>query len=188
VLLDVLIAPELITLRAAFEEAVGAGTSGDERQTGTRHVEDLKGKNPVFEAVAGNPRVVAAAQHVLKRPFRILQLGGRDPLPGFGQQGLHTDWLPRTSGQEFSVVTALWLLDAFTADNGATRVIPGSHVKPNLVPKSMQAPENHHKDERVIVAPAGCALVFNGHLWHSGTRNRSKSSRRVLQCQFVMTN
>jgi ectoine hydroxylase-related dioxygenase (phytanoyl-CoA dioxygenase family) len=30
-------------------------------------------------------------------------------------------------------------------------------------------------------------LLFNGHLWHSGTRNNSKSSRRVLQCQYVLS-
>jgi hypothetical protein len=34
-------------------------------------------------------------------------------------------------------------------------------------------------------SPAGSVLFFNGHLWHGGTRNESRSPRRILQCQFV---
>ena len=49
----------------------------------------------------------------------------------------------------------------------------------------MQAPENHHPGEVRVTAGAGAALIFNGHLWHGGTRNGSREPRRVLQCQLV---
>lgn len=35
------------------------------------------------------------------------------------------------------------------------------------------------------IVTAGSVLLFNGYLWHSGTRNDARGSRRVLQCQFV---
>ena len=82
------------------------------------------------------------------------------------------------------MATALWLLDDFTADNGATRVVPGSHRK-GAVPKSFADPERHHPDETIVIACAGSVLVINGHLWHSGTRNRARGPRRVVQCVFV---
>jgi ectoine hydroxylase-related dioxygenase (phytanoyl-CoA dioxygenase family) len=186
VLPQVLDGDVLARLREAFETvfaeqhaATGAAPSG------TRHVGDLVHRNPLFEGVCTHARILAAVHHVLRRPFRVFQLSGRDPLPGYGGQGLHNDWLPRAPSQPFNFVTAIWLLDAFTAKNGATRLIPGSHLLPRGLPKNMMVPASHHPEERIVVADAGSVLVFNGHLWHSATRNDSDLSRRVLQCQFA---
>lgn len=175
----------LAHLREAFERTVGPRPNPDSPQTGTRHVESLACKDAAFDGIYTHPTVLAAVHHVLRRPFRVFLLSGRDPLPGYGQQGLHTDWYPRGPTDPFSMVTTLWLLDDFTPTNGATRLVPGSHLNPTPLPKSMQAPGNRHHDQKLLVAPAGSVAVFNGHLWHSGTRNESNRPRRVLQCQFV---
>ena len=172
-------------LRKAFDDVMPTALTDGGRQTGTRHAEDLVRRNRAFARVAMEPKVLAAAHHVLKRPFQVLQLSGRDPLHGYGQQGLHQDWMPRRGADPFSVVTAIWLLDNFTESNGATRLVPGSHLDPRLLPKSMRAPGARHRDEMSVLASAGDVLIFNGHLWHSGTSNRTHRSRRVLQCQFV---
>ena len=173
-------------LRAAFERVVGDGPSDASAQrTGTRHVEDLASRAAAFEVVCTHPMVIAAVHHVLRGPFGVFQLSGRDPLPRYGQQGLHADWLPRAAAEPFSIVTAIWLLDDFGPDSGSTRVVPGSHLLTRLPPKSMTAPAARHPDQRIIVATAGSVLLFNGHLWHSGTRNDARGPRRVLQCQFV---
>ena len=175
--------PALEALRAALETVLAGPGNGSE--SGTRHAAELPLAQAVFERVYADAPALAAVHHVLQRPFRLFQCSGRDPLPGFGQQGLHTDWMPRSTGEPYAVVTVLWLLDDFTATNGATRVVPGSHVVPGPLPKALRAPAARHAEERVIAAPAGTALVFNGHLWHGGTRNDSRACRRVLQCQFV---
>jgi ectoine hydroxylase-related dioxygenase (phytanoyl-CoA dioxygenase family) len=177
VLPDVVDARTLAALRETFERAAveqqqPAGAS----ESGTRHVE--------LDFDTGNVLVAHAVGHVIGRPFGLMKLGGRDPLPGFGQQGLHTDWRARAAWEPFHAATALWLLDDYTCDNGATRVVPGSHRK-GAVPKSFADPEHHHPGEKVVIARAGSVLVINGHVWHSGTRNRSKASRRVVQCAFA---
>lgn len=169
----------LADLRKAFEAVVPV------LGTGTRHADKLESRDPSFAAVLANDRVNAAAAHVLGRPFRLFHLSGRDPLSGFGQQGLHTDWTQRAPSDPYFVVTALWMLDDFTETNGATRVVPGSHRLPKPLPKSMQQPESRHAEQKTVIAKAGSVLVLNGHLWHSGTRNATRMSRRVLQCQFV---
>lgn len=181
VLAGVLSRAELVAMRAAFERVVGP-EPGD---TGTRHADRLLGEDPAFERALLEPRLLAAALHVLARPFRPQVFGARDPLPGFGRQGLHTDWMPLAPGDEPAVVTALWALDDFTATNGATRVVPGSHRFPARLPKSLQDPAARHPDERLALARAGDVLVFNGHLLHAGTRNESSGSRRAIQVQFV---
>ncbi|MBI5200097.1 MAG: phytanoyl-CoA dioxygenase family protein [Elusimicrobia bacterium] len=162
--------------RDRFEAAMPRGA------TGTRHA-SLEPES--IEGFSGCLPVEAAVRQVLKREFKLFGLSGRDPLPGFGQQGLHTDWLPRTKDEPYAIVTAIWLLDDFTADNGATRLVPSTHLLPGAVPKKWSDPRAHHHQERVIEAPAGSVLVFNGHLWHGGTRNRSRSYRRVLQAQYA---
>lgn len=176
---------ELERLRAAFEAFVGPEPVVGGRSTGTRHADRLLGEDPAFERALVEPRVLAAARHVLGRPFRPTVFGARDPLPGYGRQGLHTDWTPLAPGDDFAVVTALWALDDFTATSGATRVVPRSHRAPARLPKSMREPAARHPDERIALARAGDVLVFNGHLLHSGTRNDSRGPRRALHVQFV---
>src|SRR5262249_2279389 len=151
---------------------------------GQRHGQHvhLPWQDEVFDGVYTHPKVLAAVYHVLRRTFRVSLPVGRDPLPGHGLQGLHPDW-GRTGSEPFPVVTTLWLLDDFTPNNGATRVIPGSHLVPRPVPKAMLQPERRHPDQKIIIAAAGSVLLFNGCLLHGGTRNESAGRRRVLQCQ-----
>ena len=187
VVLPGVMAPDwLAALRAAFEKAMTpARPSAGKKETGTRHTDGLVGQDPAFDGIFTQPSVLAAVHHVLGCPFRVAQSHGRDPLPGYGQQGLHADWMARAASEPFRIVTTIWLLDDFEADNGATRVVPGTHRLLRPPPKALAAPANRHPDQTVVVAPAGSVLVFNGHLWHSGTRNESNRSRRVVQCSFV---
>ena len=159
--------------------------AGERREgTGTRHLE-TSGLDGALAEAALHPRVLAATFHVLARPFRLHTASARDPRPGFGLQGLHRDWLPRTPHEPYAVVTTLLLLDEFTSQNGSTRVVPGSHVEPGPVPKALAAPAARHPREERVLAPAGAALVFNGHLLHAGARNDSSGTRRVLQLQLI---
>jgi ectoine hydroxylase-related dioxygenase (phytanoyl-CoA dioxygenase family) len=176
VLTDIIDEDWLEELRAAFAAAVAQG--GRHGQ----HIH-LPFDDAVFDGVYTQPRVLAAVYHVLGRPFRTFPPAGRDPSPGHGLQALHPDW-GRGPSEPFHVVTVLWLLDDFTPDNGATRLVPGSHLVPRPVPKALLQPERRHPDQQLVVAGAGAALVFNGCLLHGGTRNASRRSRRVLQCQF----
>mgnify|MGYP000082210740 FL=1 len=179
---------ELEALRQAFEAVPGA------RETrGTRHMEELlrldPDVSPGAEAFAGAvlaPRLLGAVQALLDAPFRLLHFGGRDPLPGFGLQGLHTDWPPRGEAGPAVSVTALVLLDDFRPGGGATRVVPGSHRLPGGVPRRFAQPEDRHQGEVHVHARAGDVLVFSSHLWHGGTRNDTGEPRRVLQAQFVV--
>ena len=176
----------LESLRAEFERACAHDRQASEgKERGTRHANDLVNRDPVFDGVYTNAKVLAAVSHVLRCPFRVGQMNGRDPLHGFGQQGLHADWVARAKGEPFRIVTTIWLLDDFTAENGATRLVPGTHLLLTPPPKSLAAPQSRHPDQKVIVAKAGSVLVLNGHLWHSGTRNNASLPRRVLQCSFV---
>ena len=42
-----------------------------------------------------------------------------------------------------------------------------------------------HPGEVLLLAPAGTVVVFNSHLWHSGTLNRSSRPRRALHAYLT---
>lgn len=176
-------------LRAAFERLLEEHERENgqhaRQATGTRHVPISLAPGQLFENVYTHPKLLAAVRHILGDDLRFGGIHGRDPLPGFGQQGLHSDAPPRQPGAPYQVVTSLWALDDFTAQNGATRLVPGTHTEYSLPPKESRQPGYNHPKQIFAVAPAGSAIIFNGHLLHSGTQNNSKGSRRALQCVHI---
>jgi ectoine hydroxylase-related dioxygenase (phytanoyl-CoA dioxygenase family) len=176
VVADALDAAWVARLARAFEQAPA-------QADGTQHVRlsDATPEHEAWRALERHPLVTAAAGHILAgAPFRVEDLHGRNPLPGYGQQGLHADWLTTVPGS-YLAVTALWMIDPFREDNGATRVVPGSHHITRPLPKQLAQPLARHPHERVVTGPAGGVLILNGHLWHSGRRNESTTPRRAGQ-------
>jgi ectoine hydroxylase-related dioxygenase (phytanoyl-CoA dioxygenase family) len=176
VITDAIDGASLTELELAFDEAP---TQAD----GTQHVSlapDVPGY-ATWAALKEHPVTVAAARHILLAPFHVRDLHGRNPLPGYGLQGLHSDFPVRAPGAPYFVVSALFMIDDFSAENGATRVVPGSHLFTRAIPKKLAQPRAHHPEETIITGTRGSVLVFNGHLWHSGRTNHSRGPRRAAQ-------
>lgn len=153
------------------------------QRDGTQHVriDETTPELSAWRALDAHPAIPLAAARVLGRPYRIRDAHGRNPLKGYGQQGLHADW-PHRSGDGLAfALTAIWMLDDFTPSNGPTRVVPGTHRLRTAIPKSLAQPLAHHPEEVLVTGRAGSVLLFNGHLWHSGTRNQSGAPRRAVQ-------
>ena len=83
------------------------------------------------------------------------------------------------------MVNSMWLVDAFTGDNGCTRVVPGTHSGAKTAQEVLADPKASHPEELVLTAPAGSVVVINAHLWHGGTSNRTGARRRVVHCYFT---
>ena len=87
------------------------------------------------------------------------------------------------------VVNAVWLIDGFTLENGATRVVPGTHrsgVHPtgDLVRGKPRDLNESVEGEIKLTGAAGCCFVYNAHLWHGGTQNCTSKLRRAQHCFF----
>lgn len=162
--------PRVTRLRQAFDDHPG---------TGTEHVRITDSTPAVAEwrALADHPLLLAAATHVLGPEFHVRDVHGRNPRPGHGQQGLHADWKERAPGDPFVILTALWLLDDFTADNGATVVIPGSH-------RWGRRPPSRDDQGLPVVMPAGSCVFFVGTLWHGGGANTTDRDRLAVTAQY----
>ena len=180
----------LAALRDAFERitaAEGENAGKEVNQVpGIRRLADLVNKGEMFDRLYTHPLVLAAANHVIGRPFKLHSINGHDPLPGHGQQALHPDWGgQRPDPNVFHVMNSLWLLDDISAENGATRIVPGSHRWPGVPRDQMSDLTAPHPQEIYVTASAGSVLVFNSHAWHGSTMNRSQHTRRVYHCAFI---
>ncbi|HEU5389855.1 MAG TPA: phytanoyl-CoA dioxygenase family protein [Streptosporangiaceae bacterium] len=154
------------------------------QENGADRLADLVNKGAMFDPCFTDPRLLACVAHVLG-DFKLSSLNFRAALPGHGLQPLHADYGGPVWPGEFQVCNSVWLLDDFTADNGATRVVPGSHRFTKRAREALDDPAAPHPDEVRLIAPAGTVVVFNSHLWHGGTMNRSDQPRRALHSYFT---
>lgn len=153
--------------------------SRDKVANGTRHLEALDTRSELVAAVAQRPELLAQVEALLGPSFESQVVSFRSPQPTFGDQRLHTDDVPKLDDGPDRVATAIVALVDFTADNGGTRVVPGSHRRPDL--QKVAGNLESHPNELRFIAPAGSVMVFSGHLLHSGTQNTSSADRPALQ-------
>ena len=184
--------PEIIDavnadFRAPFDK-LGRFDESDFNGYKTLRIGGILGISMAAAKLVEHPRVMAAADAVLLpncANYRIGSLTGIEILPGEGDQVLHLDdsmyplRLPDTQLQ----ISAMWALDDFTAENGATRVVPGSHNKP---PPAAAELDNFSGDILQAVMPRGSLLLYLGTTVHGGAANRSEASRAGLVNTYAL--
>ena len=168
-----LIAP----LQAAFD--AGELASGEwpvPRSVDWRHA--LVDLDPAVQQVCRLPALLAAAGAILRQPFFLAQVEGREPAACAGAQMLHRDGADPARVES---VLALVFLDPYGPDNGATRVLAGTHAGAAL---ALEAGVEH-PDATVLAGEAGDILVFDPNLLHGATRNAAGARRRSLLVTYV---
>jgi ectoine hydroxylase-related dioxygenase (phytanoyl-CoA dioxygenase family) len=72
------------------------------------------------------------------------------------------------------------MLDDFTAENGALRVVPGTHRLRKLPQEALTDLKAPAAGEQLVTGEAGTVVVMNAHMWHGGTANRTANHRRAI--------
>jgi len=155
------------------------------QEAGTERLANLVDKDALFDICFTHPRVLAAINHVLQGDFKLSSLNGRAALPGEGHQALHADWSEGVDPSNYQVCNSIWLLVDFTPENGATRIVPGSHRSGQVPQTALDDPRAEHPEEALVTGTAGTVVIFNSHLWHGGTVNRTESRRYALHSYFT---
>ena len=151
----------------------------------TERIYTLVARGAVFERMTEDPRVLALLDRFLLPGCLLTASQSIRIHPGEAAQALHIDdsfyRLPRP--RPAVSLTLIAAIDAFTDENGATDILPGSHLwdearaaealaaggGPGLVP---------------AVMPAGAAIVLQGNLIHRGGANRSSAPRLAVTNQY----
>jgi ectoine hydroxylase-related dioxygenase (phytanoyl-CoA dioxygenase family) len=140
----------------------------------------LPGKDPLFVELCEVAPVLALATGVLGPDHVVAACNGLTMTPGGRAQDLHLDQEEAVPGAALYLNVVL-ALDDFTAANGATRVVPGSHRRTGPVGD----PASLEPDAVVVELAAGDALAYNAGLWHAGSRNRTAGLRRCVHLFFA---
>lgn len=92
-------------------------------------VENLLNKGAVFRSLIEHSLVSELIAYLLGEDYLLSLFDARGIGPGHGAQALHSDQniIPDRTSVPF-IANALWMLVDFTEENGATRVLPGSHL------------------------------------------------------------
>jgi ectoine hydroxylase-related dioxygenase (phytanoyl-CoA dioxygenase family) len=185
---DFMDAATLAEVRAGLEPFLGAhlGRNAFEGFS-TERVYTLVARGAVFERLTEEPRLMEILSRVLLPDFLLTASQAISIRPGETAQSLHTDdgfyRLPRPRpAVSYSIIAAV---DPFTAENGATEVIPGSHRWGD--PGAPGRPATHAEMEPLLVPmeiPAGAAVVFPGTLVHRGGANRTDRPRLAFTNQY----
>jgi len=154
-------------------------------EAGVQFTDNLLRYSAVFERTVTEPVVVEAMRHVLGPDVIVSLINGRRSDPGHGLQPIHE--LDRRRGKPFLACNGIWCLDEFTTANGATRVLPGSHLNGEPYLSRMVDPLLTQQGEEQVTAPRGAVIIFNSHLLHAGGLNRTDRPRRSVQTQFTLS-
>jgi len=140
---------------------------------------NMHNKDMRYYDLFDHPEVLPVVNAVLKEgsyknseAVNLLNISARNPAPYADAQQLHLDSnLPGRGGYPL-ILVALFMLEDFTEENGATRIMPGSHKFDGY------AEDGKYYDEEITVTGSrGSVLLFDGALWHGSGKKLDDSSR-----------
>ena len=147
----------------------------------TRRLYALYAKTRVLDDLTLHPLVLGTLERVLGPHFQLSGPTGIDIGPGEVEQVLHRDEdlypVPRPHPQ--LVVNVMWAFDDFTEENGATRLVAGSHRALDQPPDDAPL--------RYATMPAGSAMLYVGSIWHGGGANRTSEARLGAAIEYVVS-
>ena len=186
VVLEHVLSPvEVAAMRAALAPYLQGKHMGRNDFEGfhTERVYALLAKDPTLALLVEHPRLLSIVDRLLEPHYLLSAFLAIHVHPGETAQGWHFDDggcrvpLPRP----MHGVSAIWALDDFTAENGATQVIPRSHLW------GEDAPAPDSRDAVSICMPAGSVLVLAGTLQHRGGASRGGGTRLGVTPQYCQS-
>ncbi|HEY8616867.1 phytanoyl-CoA dioxygenase family protein [Phenylobacterium sp.] len=153
----------------------------------TERVYTLVARDKVFEEVTEDPRLMALLSRFLQPGFLLTASQAICIYPGETAQDLHQDdgFYRQPRPRPAISYTVIVAVDDFTAENGGTEIIPGSHLWGDPgAPGRPNDPEALQAMMVPMVMPSGAAVVFAGTLLHRGGANRSPRPRLAFTNQY----
>ncbi|MDQ1322358.1 MAG: hypothetical protein QG655_3604 [Actinomycetota bacterium] len=178
ILADLLDSDELARIRAAVAPMLELHGRNPFEGRATQRVYSVLNKTRACDRIADHPRVLALLDRLLLPNYLLSMLQVINILPGEQAQMLHTDdgFYPIPRPRKALGAATIWAIDDFTADNGATDIVPGSHLWGDRLPDPAE--------RQPVLMPAGSCVFFLGTLWHGGGANRSAAPRLAVTAQY----
>jgi len=140
-----------------------------------QRVWNVLSRSPVFVDLVEHPAALRLLRSVLGWPMLLGNISGNITGPGGAAGLLHADqiFVPEPWPHAPQGANATWCVDEFTAGNGATRFVPGSH-RHNRMPRP-----GDEQQAAPLEAPAGTLVVFDSRIWHQTGANTTTDRHRA---------
>jgi ectoine hydroxylase-related dioxygenase (phytanoyl-CoA dioxygenase family) len=150
----------------------------------TKRMGGLMLKSPTSRDLVLNRTVLGVMEALLLPNCSRMQLNLTQAIqiwPGEVAQVFHRDdeLFPYADKRCEFMVNAHWAYDDFTPDNGATRIVPGSHLRPLT-----RTPDP--SEIAYAAMPRGSVLIYLGSAVHSGGANRSNRPRTAVTLSYSL--
>ena len=146
----------------------------------TLRIYNLLALGALYQAVPVHQSLLPLVERVLDRGCLVSSLSSISIGPGESAQPLHADdqLIPLPRPHVPIICNTMWALTDFTAENGATRLVPRSH-------KGAAAPGPFAPCDTIAAEmKRGSVLIFNGSLWHGGGPNLTDAPRLGLAMNY----
>jgi hypothetical protein len=172
-------------LRAELRPYMDATAPGSDDFSGrrTRRTGGLVARSATARGLVTEPLVLGTVRRVLAHATnfqlhltQVIAIGPDEPAQPIHRDQWAFDFFPFPKGYEVQCNT-LWALTDFTAANGATRVVPGSHRMDDRLRLG-------ESDTLPAEMEAGSVLFYTGALYHGGGANRSEAVRVGLNLTY----
>jgi len=185
---DVLSSAEADAVEAELAPFISATAPGRDEFSGkrTRRTGGLVARSPKCRDLVMHPLTLGAAGELLSHATsfqlhltQVIAIGPGEPAQAIHRDQWAFDFFPFPKDYEVQFNT-IWALTDFTAENGATRVIPGSNRFDDKL---------KFKEEDTIPAEMrrGSVLVYNGSVYHGGGANRSEATRIGINITYNLS-
>jgi len=143
----------------------------------TTRTYNLLAYGEIWQKVPPHPVVLELIEGVLGPQCLVSSLASISLGPGETAQVIHADdqIQPLAKPHVATVCNSMWALTDFTEANGATRVVPGSHLWQNPDYFADEA----NVDTIAAEMPKGSVLVWHGSTWHGGGANVTTDQVRI---------
>lgn len=193
---DFLSAVQLAEVRRVFALYLDSHAGrNDFEGTRTERIYTLVARARVFWDIVLDARIMGLCEHFLLPNFLLTASQAIRVNPGETPQPFHSDdsfyHLPHP--RPMISLSTIVAVDAFTAQNGATNIISGSHLWDEARRADMysftsgggDAADARMEAQAIsVVMPAGACVVFSGTIVHRGGRNMSDAPRAAFSNQY----
>jgi ectoine hydroxylase-related dioxygenase (phytanoyl-CoA dioxygenase family) len=163
-----------------LERELGVVPAGNDFEGArTLRIYNLLVHGELYERIPVHETVLPVVEGVLDAGCLISSLSSIVICPEEKAQPIHSDdiLIPLEKPHRPIICNTMWALTDFTEANGATRLVPGSHLRGN---------PDYGGDYETIPAEMrkGSVLVWDGALWHGGGANRTNERRYGIAMNY----
>lgn len=172
------------TANQVRDYVLGHLEQGQVNSPGDINLNNLLERDPMFESLVTNPRLLAVAHELLGEDAKLASCSAKTLLPGCGKGRLHIDypyWAmdPGMPVEPALMMQVIWMMQPVSCTNGGTWVAPGSqhhHVPVDI--------DRFKEEANQITGNAGDAFMSHGLLWHQTAINHSEEPRVAVLINF----